>query len=281
MDEQVLIMECCKGNMQDLIDTNPNGLTSDEFIKFCQNLVDAIQHMHNKNVIHRDVKPTNILLMHHNGQTIYKLADFGAARFLGDNETYGSLYGTFEYVHPDIFAKFYAKALDISYPKQTFNDYHELWSVGVTIFEVASGRLPFNPKKGRADHKQMYRMMKQKQTDCISAEETECGINWSRELPENCHLDESVKQVITPLLAGLLQPTNEWSFQHFFEEAKRILYHESTLPIENEQNHAQQPNWSHKFRMHPRARRHRPNRARHMGEIQWWRPKQYRKRLLR
>lgn len=202
-NNKALIMELCEENMQDIIDRNPNGLSPSETMRFSQNLISAIQHLRSENIIHRDVKPANVLQSQHNGHTIYKLADFGAARFLKPNETYGSLYGTFEYMHPDIFSKFYARSLNIMSPTQSFRDYHELWSLGVTIFEVASGQLPFRPKNGRRDVQIMFHMIADKGNGCISAREVDGEVEWSMELPEN--LDKSVKDIITPLLAGLLQ----------------------------------------------------------------------------
>lgn len=164
-------------------------------MRFGENLLSAVLYLRSINVVHRDVKPGNILISHHDGQTIYKLAGFGAARFLGADETYGSLYGTFQYLHPEIFEKFYAKALDIRFPKQKFKADHELWSLGV----AATGRLPIVPKNSRVDPEIMYRVTASKKNDCISAKEAGDGIQWSKELPGNCNLDHSLKQIITPI----------------------------------------------------------------------------------
>lgn len=211
-NKRAMIMELCEKSLRDVIDENPKGLTSSEFMRLCQHLVSAMQHLRSKNVVHRDLKPENILLSHCARQVIYKLADFGCARFLKTNESYGSLYGTYEYMHPDIFAKFYGKALNLSSPKPTFNDYHELWSLGVTIYEAATGRLPFNPKERRNNPAAMFRMIAEKENDCISATEIDGTIKWSRCLPESCALGISLKQTITTFLAGLLQVYREYIF---------------------------------------------------------------------
>lgn len=104
------------------------------------------------------------------------MADFGATRILTANQCYASLYGTSEYFHPDIFGKFYYSALNISFPKQTFTAEHELWSVGVTIFEAATGKSPFESKLGRDDPRKMYEMMTQKEHDCIYATDIDGNI---------------------------------------------------------------------------------------------------------
>ncbi|XP_055308833.1 serine/threonine-protein kinase TBK1-like [Sitodiplosis mosellana] len=166
-NKKAIIMDNCEGNLQDAIDNKPNGLAISEVMRLDQNIVGAMARLRSKNVIHRDIKPGNILLFRQeDGQSIYKLTDFGAARFLKPDETYGSLYGTFEYLHPDIFGKYYAHNLNIL-PEQRFTDGHELWSIGVTIYEAITGELPFEPKKGRQDPQNMYTMISQKNIDDI------------------------------------------------------------------------------------------------------------------
>lgn len=53
-------------------------------------------------------------------------------------------------------------------PKPVFNDTYELWPLGIMFFEAASGRLPFEPEKGRDDAKAMYQMIANKEANFIS-----------------------------------------------------------------------------------------------------------------
>lgn len=143
--------------------------------------------------------------MHH-GQKIYKIADFGAARQLQPNERYSSLYGTAEYLHPDIFGHFYAHTFERKPTKPDFSELHEMWSIGSTIYETATGFLPFYPKDGRDNPQMMFKMGKEKENGQISAIETEDGrIKWSSKLPSTCLLDDDLKKNITTLLAGLIE----------------------------------------------------------------------------
>ena len=58
-----------------------------------------MKHLHDREIVHRDLKPGNIMrTIADDGSSVYKLTDFGAARELGDNEQFQSLYGTEEYL---------------------------------------------------------------------------------------------------------------------------------------------------------------------------------------
>lgn len=210
INKKVLVMEYCSGgNLQDLINSKGSGMTSDDFLSIFRDLTSGIKHLREKELIHRDIKPANILITtREDGKTVYKLADFGAARLLKSNQCYSSLYGTYEYIHPEIFGKFFAKALDDIRPQQVFTDSHELWSIGVTLYEIATGHLPFDPMNGRAEPKVMFKMTNEKPTGDISATELEDSrIEWSNKLPncqialENIHL----KQTLEVFFAALLE----------------------------------------------------------------------------
>lgn len=94
-------------------------------------------------------------------RNVYKLGDFGSARLLMKN-SYSSLYGTQEYIHPDVFAKYFYKAIEIDPPRQEFNFNDDLWSIGATLYETATGRIPFEPINGRRNFKTMWAMMAKK-----------------------------------------------------------------------------------------------------------------------
>lgn len=61
-----------------------------------------MNHLRENGIIHRDIKPGNIMrVIGEDGQSVYKLTDFGAARELEDDEQFVSLYGTEEYLVMD------------------------------------------------------------------------------------------------------------------------------------------------------------------------------------
>jgi eukaryotic-like serine/threonine-protein kinase len=108
------------------------------FIQVCQ----AIQHAHHKGVIHRDIKPSNVLVTLHDGVPVPKVIDFGIAKSiegrLTDLTVYTQLHqfiGTPAYISPE---QAEMSGLDVD----TRSD---LYSLGVMLYELLTGRTPFDP----------------------------------------------------------------------------------------------------------------------------------------
>jgi serine/threonine protein kinase len=74
------------------------------FIPVCH----AIQHAHQKGIIHRDIRPSNVVVAHYDGEPVPKVIDFGVAKAIGQPLTektivtgFGSIVGTLEYMSPE------------------------------------------------------------------------------------------------------------------------------------------------------------------------------------
>ena len=89
-------------------------------------ILNGLEHLHSKKIIHRDLKPANILLQ----GDAPRLADFGLARVLKSSLKSGGVAGTPAYMAPEVFDGERSVGSD-------------LWSVGVILYQMLSGHLPF------------------------------------------------------------------------------------------------------------------------------------------
>nr|CAD7439248.1 unnamed protein product [Timema bartmani]CAD7459470.1 unnamed protein product [Timema tahoe] len=225
---KVIVMELCTGgSLFNILDDPENtyGLQEKEFLLVLEHLSAGMKHLRDNNLVHRDLKPGNIMkFIAEDGRTIFKLTDFGAARELEEDQQFASLYGTEEYLHPDMYER---AVLRKSVIGKKFGATVDLWSIGVTLYHVATGNLPFRPYGGRRNKETMYYITTKKASGVISGtQNSENGtIEWGIELPNNCQLSAGLKKLVTPLLAGLLEVDSQriWSFDRFFSEVTSTL----------------------------------------------------------
>ncbi|MBN3296222.1 TBK1 kinase, partial [Amia calva] len=226
---KVLVMEYCPcGSLYTVLEESSNayGLPEDEFLIVLQDVVAGMNHLREYGIVHRDIKPGNIMRMiGEDGRSVYKLTDFGAARELEDDEQFVSLYGTEEYLHPDM----YERAVLRKDHQKKYGATVDLWSIGVTFYHAATGSLPFRPYEGPRRNKEvMYKIITEKPAGAISGlQKFENGkIEWSSEMPISCSLSKGLQSLLTPVLANILEADQEkcWGFDQFFAETSDILH---------------------------------------------------------
>ncbi len=105
-------------------------LSSKEVTIFSTQIAKALEHAHSREIIHRDIKPQNIMLLR---DGTLKVADFGIAHIANSqtDRTKGEAIGSVHYVSPE-----QAKGSDI-------DNRADLYSLGVVMYEMLTGRLPF------------------------------------------------------------------------------------------------------------------------------------------
>uniref|UniRef100_A0A8C5KGT7 Inhibitor of nuclear factor kappa-B kinase subunit epsilon n=1 Tax=Jaculus jaculus TaxID=51337 RepID=A0A8C5KGT7_JACJA len=226
--QKVLVMEyCSSGSLLSVLESPENafGLHEEEFLVVLRCVVAGMNHLRENGIVHRDIKPGNVMrLMGEEGQSIYKLSDFGAARELDDDEKFVSVYGTEEYLHPDM----YERAVLRKPQKKAFGVAVDLWSIGVTLYHAATGSLPFVPFGGPRRNKEiMYQIITEKPAGAISGiQRRENGpLEWSYGLPITCRLSMGLQSQLVPILANILEAEQDkcWGFDQFFAETSDIL----------------------------------------------------------
>ena len=128
-DGQIVIVSeyAPDGSLADLL-KETGKLTVEKTIDMALGILAGLEFLHSRRIIHRDLKPANILLQ---GDTP-RLADFGISRVLRTTMTSHSLNlaGTPPYMAPEAFDKKRNRQTDV-------------WAVGVILYELVCGRLPF------------------------------------------------------------------------------------------------------------------------------------------
>src|SRR5437588_660577 len=127
------------------------------FVPVCQ----AIQHAHQKGIIHRDVKPSNILVTMYDGKPVPKVIDFGVAKATEQRLTertlftqYGTMVGTLEYMSPEQ-AEMSALGADTR---------SDIFSLGVLLYELLTGSTPLSHKRLKeAAYGEVLRMIREEE----------------------------------------------------------------------------------------------------------------------
>ncbi|KAB7500379.1 Serine/threonine-protein kinase TBK1 [Armadillidium nasatum] len=146
---KVIVMELCTGgSLFSILDDpeNSHGLEESEFLLVLKHLAAGMKHLRDNNLVHRDLKPGNIMkYIDVDGSTVYKLTDFGAARELQDDQQFMSLYGTEEYLHPDM----YERAVLRKTVGKSFGASVDLWSIGLCklVTPLLGGLLEVDPQR--------------------------------------------------------------------------------------------------------------------------------------
>ncbi|CAL9780220.1 unnamed protein product [Musa acuminata subsp. burmannicoides] len=126
-----LVLELCRGGDLSLYIQSHGRVSEATAMYFMKQLASGLQVLRANNVIHRDLKPQNLLLSTYDENATLKIADFGFARSLSPSTLADTLCGTPLYMAPEVMElkKYDGKA--------------DLWSVGVIFYQLVTGKTPF------------------------------------------------------------------------------------------------------------------------------------------
>lgn len=178
-----------------------NGLNEVLVINFVKQLSTALKFLRSQNLIHRDIKPQNLLLCipchtkeefienNYSGfweLPILKVADFGFARYLPSTSMAETLCGSPLYMAPEIlrYEKYNAKA--------------DLWSVGTVIYEMVVGKPPFRA----SNHIELLKKIE--------------SSNDEVKFPNNYEIDPNLINLICGLMKA--NPIDRMGFDEFFND---------------------------------------------------------------
>ncbi|KAK5867366.1 hypothetical protein PBY51_011866 [Eleginops maclovinus] len=128
----VLILELVSGG--ELFDflAQKESLSEEEATQFIKQILDGVQYLHSKRIVHFDLKPENVMLLDRNLRLPrIKIIDFGLAHKIEAGADFKNIFGTPEFVAPEI----------VNYEQLGLEA--DMWSIGVITYILLSGASPF------------------------------------------------------------------------------------------------------------------------------------------
>ena len=129
-DIQYIVMEFIEGRTLKEYISVTGAISASEAIGYCKQILGALRHAHERGVVHRDIKPHNIMLL---DDGTVKVTDFGIAH-VSNFETItmtDTAIGSVHYISPE-----QARGM-------TTDEKSDIYSTGVMLYEMATGQLPF------------------------------------------------------------------------------------------------------------------------------------------
>jgi serine/threonine protein kinase len=147
-DEICIVTEYMdEGSLFDWMEKSSFHMSEEESKSVTSDILNGLQFMHTKGVLHRDIKPENILIKRTAAGIQAKIADFGLACFIGPSEWCTEPVGTLRFAAPEVLSRLpYREAAD-------------LWSMGVTLYIMLHGTMPFT---GKSDEETVLSVLRRK-----------------------------------------------------------------------------------------------------------------------
>jgi serine/threonine protein kinase/Tol biopolymer transport system component len=191
-----------------------NSLSTKERLELFIQVCNAVQHAHQKGIIHRDIKPTNVMVTLHDGKPVPKVIDFGIAKAINQKLTektlftrYAHIIGTPAYMSPE-----QAELSDLDIDTRT-----DIYSLGVLLYELLTGTPPFGEEELRkAGYIEMQRVIREQEPAKPSTKLSTLG----KTLTDIAKLRSATPEVLTRAVRGDL----DWIVMKSLEKDRARRY---------------------------------------------------------
>ena len=138
-----------------------NRLTVGERLELFITVCHAVQHAHQKGIIHRDIKPNNVLVTLHDGTPVAKVIDFGVAKATGQQLTEKTLFTSFAQM---IGTPLYMSPEQAEMSGLDVDTRSDIYSLGVVLYELLTGTTPFDQERMRtAGYDEVRRIIREEE----------------------------------------------------------------------------------------------------------------------
>jgi serine/threonine protein kinase len=141
-----LAMELLRGRPLQEVQTQEGPLPPVRVLRILAQVADALGEAHALGIVHRDMKPENIMVENREGQDLVKVLDFGIAKIVEPTgrpslalTAVGQTLGTLEFMSPE------------QLRGQSLDGRSDIYALGILAYEMLTGRLPFEESRGPSD----------------------------------------------------------------------------------------------------------------------------------
>ena len=198
-----------------------NNISTKDRLELFIHVCNAVQHAHQKGIIHRDIKPTNVMVTQHEGTPVPKVIDFGIAKATKQRLTektlftrYAHIIGTPAYMSPE-----QAEMSDMDIDTRS-----DIYSLGVLLYELLTGTTPFSEEELRkAGYIEMQRVIREEEPPKPSTKLSTLGETLTDIAKYRCSSPDMLRKLIRGDLDWIVMKSLEKKPNHRYETANELV----------------------------------------------------------